>query len=162
MQDRIYPTKWEPTTVAIPGPDFTKMRYPRVYQKRGPLIYAFSKEGLELAKEKEKKEAEDNRQFGVAMELVWAQIEEQKKEVCILSLSQLSLGEEVKAKEDDHVDADHDHEEEEDPNDLQEELLETVSALPTDRETKQTDQLVRKALQSVDIIQCISKLTPAS
>jgi hypothetical protein len=87
MQDRIYPTKWEPTTVAIPWPDSTKMRYPRVYQKRGPLIYAFSKEGLELAKEKEKKEAEDNRQFGVAMELVWAQIEEQKKEVCILSLS---------------------------------------------------------------------------
>ena len=117
MQDRIYPTKWEPTTVAIPGPDFTKMRYPRVYQKRGPLIYAFSKEGLELAKEKEKKEAEDNRQFGVAMELVWAQIEEQKKEVCILSLSQLSLGEEVKAKEDDHHDDDHEDEEEEDPND---------------------------------------------
>ena len=87
MQDRIYPTKWEPTTVAIPKPDFTKMRHPRVCLKRGPLINPFSKEGLELAKEKEKKEAEDNRQFGVAMELVWAQIEEQKKEVCILSLS---------------------------------------------------------------------------
>ena len=85
MQDRIYPTKWEPTTVAIPGPDFTKMRYPRVYQKRGPLINPFSKEGLELAKEKEKKEAEDNRQFGEAMELLWAKFEIEKKEMVIIS-----------------------------------------------------------------------------
>ena len=93
------------------------------------------------------------------MELLFAQIEEQKKEVCIISLSQLKLEEEVKAEDDDH---DHDQEEEEDLDDLQEELLESVSALPTDRETKQTDQLVRKALQSADIIKCISKLTPAS
>ena len=85
MQDRIYPTKWEPTTVAIPWPDSTKMRYPRVCQKRGPLINPFSKEGLELAKEKEKKEAEDNRQFGEAMELLWAKFEIEKKEMVIIS-----------------------------------------------------------------------------
>ena len=161
MQDRIYPTTFQPTDATFPKPNFTKMKHPRVCLKYEPIIHAFTKEGDEYAKEKKKKEDEDNRQFVEMMELVFTQIEEQKKEVCIISLSQLNLGEEVKAEDDDHHDHD-DHEEEEDPNDWQEELLETVSALPTDRETKQTDQLVRKALQSVDIIKCISKLTPAS
>ena len=146
MQDRIYPTKWEPTTVAMPWPDSTKMRYPRVYQKRGPLINPFSKEGHEYTNEEKKKIVEDNRKFREAMDLLYAKFEIEKKEMVIISLDQLSLGEEVKAKEDDQVDDDEDHEEEEDPNVLQEELLESVSALPTDSETKQTDQLVRKAL----------------
>ena len=146
----------------MPWPDSTKMRYPRVYQKRGPLINPFSKEGHEYTNEEKKKIVEDNRKFREAMDLLYAKFEIEKREMVIISFDQLSLGEEVKAREDDHVDADHDHEDEEDPNDLQEELLESVSALPTDRETKHTDQLVRKALQSVDIIKCISKPTPAS
>ena len=154
------PTKFEPTAAAFPKPDFTKMKYPRVCQKREPLIHAFSKEGVKLANEKNKKIVEDNRKFREAMDLLNAKFGIEKKEMVIISLDQLKLEEEVKAEDDDHVDAD--HEEEEDPNDLQEELLESVSALPTDRETKQTDQLVRKALQSADIIKCISKLTPAS
>ena len=94
------------------------------------------------------------------MDLLNAKFGIEKREMVIISLDSLKLEEEVKAEDDDHVDAD--HEEEEDPNDLQEELLESVSALSNDRETKQTDQLVRKALQSADIIKCISKLTPAS
>ena len=80
--------------------------------------------------------------------------------MCIISLSKLSLGEKVKAEDDeDHV---HDDADESDADSLQEELLESVSALPNDIETKQTNQLVQKALKSVDIINCISKLTPAS
>ena len=55
------PTKFEPTAAAFPKPDFTKMKYPRVCQKREPLIHDFSKEGVKLANEKNKKEAEDNR-----------------------------------------------------------------------------------------------------
>ena len=157
MQDRIYPTKWEPTTVAMPWPDSTKMRYPRVCQKRGPLINPFSKEGHEYTNEEKKKIVEDNRKFREAMDLLYAKFEIEKKEMVIISFDQLKLEEEVKAEDDDH-----DQEEEEDPDDLQEELLESVSALPTDRETKHTDQLVRKALQSADIIKCISKPTPAS
>ena len=142
----------------MPWPDSTKMRYPRVCQKRGPLINPFSKEGHEYTNEEKKKIVEDNRKFREAMDLLYAKFEIEKKEMVIISLDQLKLEEEVKAEDDD----DDDHEDEEDPNDLQEELLESVSALPTDRETKQTDQLVRKALQSVDITKCISKLTPAS
>lgn len=153
------PTKFEPTAAAFPKPDFTKMKYPRVCQKREPLIHAFSKEGIKLANEKNKKIVEDNRKFREAMDLLNAKFGIEKREMVIISFDQLKLEEEVKAEDDDH---DHDQEEEEDLYDLQEELLESVSALPTDRETKQTDQLVRKALQSADIIKCISKLTPAS
>jgi len=157
MQDRIYPTKWEPTTVAMPWPDSTKMKHPRDCPKAGPLINPFSKEGHEYTNEEKKKIVEDNRKFREAMDLLYAKFEIEKKEMVIISLDQLKLEEEVKAEDDDH-----DKEEEEDPDDLQEELLESVCALPTDRETKQTDQLVRKALQSADIIKCISKPTPAS
>jgi hypothetical protein len=97
------------------------------------------------------------------MDLLNAKFGIEKREMVIISFDSLKLEEEVKAKDDDDDNDDHDHEVEEDhPDDLQEELLESVSALPTDRETKQTDQLVRKALQSADIIKCISKLTPAS
>ena len=88
------------------------------------------------------------------MELLFAQIEEQKKEVCIISLSQLKLEGEVKAK--------HDDDEEDDTDELQEEILEEVNELPHDRATKQTQYLLQKALKSVDIIKCTSKLTPAS
>ena len=68
-------------------------------------------------------------------------------------MSDLKLGDEV--KDDDHDDA------EEDVDNLQEELLEEVGELPTDGVTKETEELVRKALQSVDI-NCNSKPTPAS
>ena len=159
MQDRIYPTKWEPTTVAMPWPDSTKMKHPRDCPKAGPLINPLCKKGHRYTNEKKKKIVEDNRKFREAMDLLYAKFEIEKKEMVIISFDQLKLEEEVKAEDDDH---DHDQEEEEDPDDLKEELLESVSALPTDRETKQTNQLVRKALQSVDIIKSISKLTPAS
>ena len=151
----------------MPWPDSTKMKHPRDFPKAGPLINPFSKEGHEYTNEEKKKIVEDNRKFREAMDLLYAKFEIEKREMVIISFDQLSLGEEVKAEDDDDDDDDDDnddddHEDEEDPNDLQEELLESVSALPTDRETKQTDQLVRKALQSVDIIKCISKPTPAS
>ena len=154
------PTKFEPTAAAFPKPDFTKMRHPRDFPKAEPLFNPpFSKKGHEYTNEKKKKIVEENRKFREAMDLLYAKLEIEKKEMVIISFDQLKLEEEVKAEDDDH---DHDQEEEEDLYDLQEELLESVSALPTDRETKQTDQLVRKALQSADIIKCISKLTPAS
>ena len=140
------------------------MRYPRVFQKRGPQINPFSKEVHEYTNEEKKKIVEDNRKFREAMDLLYAKFEIEKREMVIISFDQLKLGEEVKAEDDDDDDDndDDDHEDEEDPDDLQEELLESVSALPTDRETKHTNQLGRKALQSVDIIKCISKPTPAS
>ena len=153
------PTKFEPTAAAFPKPDFTKMKYPRVCQEREQLINPFSKKGHQYTNEEKKKIVEDNRKFREAMDLLNAKFGIEKREMVIISFDQLKLEEEVKAEDDDH---DHDQEEEEDLDDLQEELLESVSALPTDRETKQTDQLVRKALQSADIIKCISKLTPAS
>ena len=101
------------------------------------------------------------------MELIWAKLEEGKKDLCIISLDQLKLDEEVKRKvpfqttflKDDDDDAYH---AEEDTDTLQEELLDEVSVLPTDPETKKTEMLVQKALQSVDIIKYKSKLTPAS
>ena len=85
MQDRIYPTKWEPTTVAMPWPDSTKMRYPRVFQKRGPLINPFSKEGHEYTNEEKKKIVEDNRKFREAMDLLYAKFEIEKREMVIIS-----------------------------------------------------------------------------
>ena len=150
------PTTFQPTASAFPVTFTTKMRHPRDFPKAEPLFNPFSKEVHEYTNEKKKKIVEDNRKFREAMDLLNAKFGIEKKEMVIISFDQLSLGEEVKAREDDHVDADHHHEDEEDPNDLQEELLESVSALPTDRETKHTDQLVRKALQSADIIKCIS------
>jgi len=48
--------------------------------------------------------------------------------VCIISLSQLKLEGEVKAK--------HDDDEEDDTDELQEEILEEVNELPHDRATK--------------------------
>ena len=101
------------------------------------------------------------------MELIWAKLEEGKKDLCIISLDQLKLDEEVKRKvpfqttflKDDDDDAYH---AEEDTDTLQEELLDEVSVLPTDPETKKTEMLVQKALQSVDIIKFTSKLSPAS
>ena len=85
MQDRIYPTKWEPTTVAMPWPDSTKMRYPRVFQKRGPQINPFSKEVHEYTNEKKKKIVEDNRKFREAMDLLNAKFKIEKREMVIIS-----------------------------------------------------------------------------
>ena len=131
-----------------------KMGKPRDFLKAEPYICPFSKEGIERHNQKMKQEAEDKRKFVESLDMVFAKFEEQKKEVCIISLSELNLGEEV---QDDDIDDDV----EEDTDNLQEELLEEVSELPTDGVTKQTEELIRKALQSVDI-KCISKLTPAS
>ena len=72
MQDKIYPTTFEPTASAFPKPIITKMKHPRLCLKREPLINPFSKEGHERANEKLKKEAEENRLFVEAMELVFA------------------------------------------------------------------------------------------
>ena len=131
----------------------TKTGKPRDFPKAEPYICPFSKEGIERHNEKMKKEAEDKRKFVESLDLAFAKFEIQKKDVCIISMDELKLEEEVKAQHDD---------EGEDTDNLQEELLEEVTELPLDGVTKQTDELVRKALQSVGIIKCTSKLTPAS
>ena len=159
LQRLMRPTTFKPTASAFPVTFTTKMRHPRDFPKAEPLFNPFSKEVHEYTNEKKKKIVEDNRKFREAMDLLNAKFGIEKKEMVIISFDQLKLEEEVKTEDDDNY---HDQEEEEDPDDLQEELLESVCALPTDRETKQTDLLVRKALQSADIIKCISKLTPAS
>ena len=138
MQDRIYPTKWEPTTVAMPWPDSTKMRYPRVFQKRGPQINPFSKEVHEYTNEEKKKVVEDNRKFREAMDLLYAKFEIEKREMVIISFDQLKLEEEVKAEDDECED----DVVEEDRANLQEELLDEVEELVHDRVTKETERLV--------------------
>ena len=64
--------------------------------------------------------------------------------------------EEVKAQDDDGEDDDVDS------INLQEELLDEVNVLPYDGVSKETHELVQKALQSAEIAKCLSKLTPAS
>ena len=73
-------------------------------------------------------------------------------------MDQLKLedDEEVKVQDDDGEDDDVDSV------NLQEELLDEVSVLPYDGVTKETHELVQKALQSAEITKCLSKLTPAS
>ena len=92
------------------------------------------------------------------MALLHARFEEEQKEVCIISLDQLQLGddEEAKAQHDDGEDDDVDSV------NLQEELLDEVSVLPLEGVTKETHELVQKALQSAEIIKIVSKLSPAS
>ena len=85
MQDRIYPTKWEPTTVAMPWPDSTKMRYPRDFPKAEPLFNPFSKEVHEYTNEKKNKIVENNRKFREAMDLLYAKFEIEKREMVIIS-----------------------------------------------------------------------------
>ena len=83
----------------------------------------------------------------------------EKKEMVIISLDQLQLGEEVKAEDDECEDGlveDDAH-----GASLQEELLDEVGALAHDGVTKETERLVQKALQSTEI-KDITKLTPAS
>ena len=75
--------------------------------------------------------------------------------------------EEVKAEDDEGEEEDDDHDDvqddadESDADSMQEELLDEVSALAHDGVTKETERLVQKALQSVEI-KDITKLTPAS
>ena len=92
------------------------------------------------------------------MALLHARFEEEQKEVCIISLDQLRLGddEEAKAQDDDVEDDDVDS------INLQEELLDEVNVLPYDGVSKETHELVQKALQSAEITKCLSKLTPSS
>ena len=73
-------------------------------------------------------------------------------------MDQLKLedDEEVKVQDDDGEDDDVDSV------NLQEELLDEVSVLPYDGVSKETHELVQKALQSAEITKCLSKLTPAS
>ena len=73
------------------------------------------------------------------MELMKQEKELQKKELFIISFDNLKLDEEVKTKDDDDDDAYH---AEEDTDTLQEELLDEVSVLPSDPETKKTEMLV--------------------
>ena len=99
-------------------------------------------------------------------ELIKQEKELQKKELYIISFDKLKLDEDVKTKDDDD-DAYHAEDSvagvyHTDTDTLKEELLDEVSVLPIDPETKKTEILVQKALQSVDIIKCKSKLTPAS
>ena len=151
------PKVFQPQASNFPVNLATMTKYPRDYQKAEPFVNPFSKAGIERHNEEMKKRAEDDRKFAETMDLAFAKFEEQKKEVCIFSLSELKLGEEVKADEHD----DDDEDAEEDVDNLQEELLEEVGELPTDGVTKETEELVRMALQSVDI-NCNSKPTPAS
>ena len=153
------PTKFEPTAAAFPKPDFTKMKYPRVCQKREPLFNPPSEKGHEYTNEEKKKIVEDNRKFREAMDLLNAKFGIEKREMVIISLDQLQLGEEVKAEDDDH-----EHglvEDDVHGASLQEELLDEVGALAHDGVTKETERLVQKALQSTEI-KDITKLTPAS
>ena len=154
------PKVFQPQASNFPVNLATMTKYPRDYQKAEPFVNPFSKAGIERHNEEMKKRAEDDRKFAETMDLAFAKFEEQKKEVCIFSLSELKL-DEVKAKAKDHDDDDVDEDAEEDVNNLQEELLEEVGELPTDGVTKETEELVRMALQSVDI-NCNSKPTPAS
>ena len=73
-------------------------------------------------------------------------------------MDQLKLedDEEVKVQDDDGEDDDVDSV------NLQEELLDEVGVLPFEGVTKETHELVQKALQSAEITKCLSKLTPAS
>ena len=75
-------------------------------------------------------------------------------------MDQLKLedDEEVKAQDDE---GENDDAEEHCVN-LEEELLDEVSALPLDGVSKETQWLVEKALHSAEITKCLSKLTPAS
>ena len=87
--------------------------------------------------------------------------EKEKKEMCIISLDQLKLDdddEEVKVQDD------KDDKDEDDDGDTVnvEELLDEVSELPHYGITKETEELVQKALQSAEIIKSVSKLSPAS
>ena len=79
--------------------------------------------------------------------------------MCIISLDQLQLGEETKTQ---HEDSQDDDDFEEDSVNLQEELLDEVTVLPFEGVTKETHQLVQKALQSAEITKSLSKLSPAS
>ena len=71
------------------------------------------------------------------MELMKQEKELQKKELFIISFDNLKLDEEVKTKDDDDA-----YHAEEDTDTLQEELLDEVSVLPSDPETKKTEMLV--------------------
>ena len=91
-------------------------------------------------------------------ELIKQEKELQKKELYIVSFDHLKLDEEVKTEDDDD-DAHHAEDsvagvKHTDTDNLQEELFDEVSVLPTDPETKKTEMLIQKALQSVDIIKC--------
>ena len=94
------------------------------------------------------------------MALLHTKFEEEQKEVCIISLDQLRLedDEEVKVQDDEGEDDDA----EEDCVNLEEELLDEVNVLPYDGVSKETHELVQKALQSAEITKCLSKLTPSS
>ena len=81
--------------------------------------------------------------------------------MCIISLDQLQLGDDEKAKAHDD-DGEDDDDFEEDSVNLQEELLDDVSVLPFEGVTKETHVLVQKALQSAEITKSLSKLSPAS
>ena len=100
------------------------------------------------------------------MALLHARFEEEQKEVCIISMDQLKLDEEVKAQDDDTEDGAYhtgeDDDAEEDSINLQEELFDEVNVLPLDGVTKETQELVQMALQSAEIIKIVSKLSPAS
>ena len=114
----------------------TKTEKPRDFPKVEPFLNPFSKEGIERHNEKMKKEAEDKQKFVESLDLAFAKFEKEKKEVCIISLDNLKLEEEVKAHDDD------DNVEEDCDNFQEEELLDEVSALPYDKETKETEKLV--------------------
>ena len=152
------PKNWQPTSsnfkVTFPTKTTNAYTHPRVCQKDVSFVSPFSKEGMERTKEKERKEAEAHRYFVETMALLHTRFEEEQKDVCIISLDKLKLEEEVKNKEVDDV--------EEDIVNLQEELLEEVNELPSERLTKVTEKLVQRALQSADIIKSSSKLSPAS
>ena len=159
MHDEMRPKTFEPTAAAFPVAFTTKMRHPRDFPKAGPFINPYSKKGAERTNEEKKKIVEDNRKFREAMDLLHAKFGIEKREMVIISLDQLQLGEEVKAEDDDH-----EHglvEDDVHGASLQEELLDEVGALAHDGVTKETERLVQKALQSTEI-KDITKLTPAS
>ena len=81
-----------------------------------------------------------------------------QEELLILSMSQLNLGEDVKPQVDED---DYNTDEENDTEAQQEELLDEVIELKTNAVSKETDELVKKALCSAGIINR-TRLPPAS
>ena len=138
------PKNWQPTSsnfkVTFPTKTTNAYTHPRVCQKAVSFVSPFSKEGMERTKERGRKEAEAHRYFVETMALLHTRFKEEQKDVCIISLDKLKLEdvEDAKAQDDDGED--------EDTVNLDQELLEEVNELPPERLTKQTKQLVQKAL----------------
>ena len=79
----------QPFTMQDPFTYATKTKNPRDWPKAAPYVNPFSKEGIERHEEMQEREATQKRQFVESLDLAFAKFEEQKKEVCIMTLGDL-------------------------------------------------------------------------